>query len=57
MRRRSNRDRYRKFLKNSIIMINGTLLCILIVPFCMLFVIIDIVWLLTDGAIKKLDSR
>lgn len=57
MKRRTNRDRYRRFLKKGIIMINGTFLCVLMVPFCMLFVIIDIVWLLTDEIVKKLDGK
>lgn len=50
------KDKCRKLLKKGVIVVNGGLLCILIVPFCALFVIIDIVWLLTDGVIKKIDS-
>lgn len=56
MKRMENKKKCRKLLKKGVIAVNGTLLCVLIVPFCALFVIIDVVWLLTDGAIKKIDS-
>lgn len=50
------KDKCRRLLKKGIIVVNGSLLCVLMVPFCALFVIIDVVWLLTDGVIKKIDS-
>lgn len=56
MKKMDNNNKCRKLLKKGVIVVNGGLLCILIVPFCVLFVIIDIVWLLTDGVIKKIDS-
>ena len=51
-----NKNKCRKILKKGVIVVNGTLLCALIVPFCVLFAIIDVVWLLTDEIIKKIDS-
>ena len=56
MKKMEKRNKCRKLLKNGVIVVNGTLLCVLIVPFCALFVIIDVVWLLTDVVIKKIDS-
>lgn len=56
MKKMENKNKCRKLLKKCVIVINGGLLCVLIVPFCALFVIIDVVWLLTDGVIKKIDS-
>lgn len=56
MIRKMSKDKYRKLFKNGVIVINGTLLCALMIPFCMLFILIDIIWLLTDGLVKKLDS-
>lgn len=56
MKNRTNKSRCRNFLKNSVVIINGTLLCTLMVPFCALFVLIDMIWLLTDEMVKKLDS-
>ena len=56
MKKMENKKKCRKLLKKGVIVVNGTLLCVLIVPFCALFVIIDAVWLLTDGVIKKIDS-
>lgn len=56
MKKMENKNKCRKLLKKGVIVINGGLLCVLIVPFCALFVIIDVVWLLTDGVIKKIDS-
>ena len=50
------KNKCRKFLKNGVIVVNGTILCALMVPFCALFVLIDIVWVLTDEMIRKLDS-
>lgn len=56
MKKMENKNKCRRLLKKGVIVINGGLLCVLIVPFCALFVIIDVVWLLTDGVIKKIDS-
>lgn len=56
MKNRINKSRCRNFIKNSVIIINGTILCTLMVPFCALFVLIDMIWLLTDEMVKKLDS-
>ncbi len=56
MKKMENKNKCRKILKKGVIVVNGTLLCVLIVPFCVLFVIIDVVWLLTDEVIKKIDS-
>ena len=47
----------RKILKNGVIMINGTLLCILMIPFCVLLVSIDIVWMMMDGVVRKLETE
>ena len=52
---RINKYKCRKFLKNSVIVVNGTILCTMMIPFCALFVLIDVVWVLTDEMIKKLD--
>lgn len=57
MKREIRRNKCRKILKKCIIAVNGSLLCALIIPFCALFVMIDAIWLLTDGMIKKLDSK
>lgn len=56
MKKKENKNKCRKLLKKGVIVINGSLLCVLIVPFCVLFVIINVVWLLTEGVIKKIDS-
>ena len=56
MKNRTNKSRCRNFIKNSVIIINGTILCTLMVPFCALFVLIDMIWLLTDEMVKKLNS-
>ena len=55
MKNRINKYKCRKFLKNSVIVVNGTILCTLMIPFCALFVLIDVVWVLTDEMIKKRD--
>lgn len=47
----------RKILKKSVIMINGMLLCILMIPFCVLLILIDIVWMMMDGAVRKLETK
>lgn len=51
------KSKCRKILKNSVIMINGTLLCVLMIPFCVLLVLIDIVWMMMDGAVRKLETE
>lgn len=56
MKNRIDKSKYRIFFRNSVIIINGTLLCTLMVPFCALFVLIDMIWLLTDEIVRKLDS-
>lgn len=50
------RDRSGKILKNSIIMIDGVLLCILMIPFCILLVFIDMVWMMMDRTVRKLET-
>lgn len=55
MKNRINRYKCRKILKSSVIVVNGTILGVLMIPFCVLFVLIDVVWVLTDEIIKKLD--
>lgn len=56
MKNRTNRNKCRKFFRNGIIVVNGTILCALMIPFCALFALIDIVWVLTDEMVRKLDS-
>lgn len=57
MMNRQYRNRCRKILRNSVIMINGTLLCVLLIPLCALLVVIDIVWLMMNGVIRKLERE
>lgn len=57
MMKKMCRNRCRKILKNSVIMINGTLLFVLMVPFCALLVMIDIVWMMMDGMVRKLETE
>ncbi len=56
MKNKTKKSKCRKVLKNGVIVVNGTILCALMIPFCALFVLIDVVWVLTDETIKKLDS-
>lgn len=56
MKRRTTGNKCRKFFKKSIIVVNGTILGVLIIPFCVLFALIDIIWIFTDEMVRKLDS-
>ncbi len=54
--KRRKKNKYCKWFKNGVIVVNGTILCALMVPFCALFILIDVIWVLTDELIRKLDT-
>lgn len=51
------KKRCRKIIRNSMILLNGTLLFVLMVPFCALLVMIDMVWMMMDGMVRKLEME
>lgn len=57
MMRKISEKRCRKIFGNSVILLNGMLLFILMVPFCALLVMIDIVWMMMDGMVRKLEGE
>jgi len=56
MKNRKKKNKCRKLFKNGVIVVNGSILCALMIPFCVLFVLIDVIWVLTDEMVKELDS-
>lgn len=40
-----------------VLMVNGTLLCFLLIPLCALFACVCILWALTDYILMKLEKE
>ena len=53
--KKTYRNKCRKIFRNSVIVLNGTLLFVLMIPFCALLVMIDVVWLIMDGMVRTLE--
>ena len=57
MMKKTYRNKCWKICRNGVIMLNGALLFALMIPFCALLVMIDMVWLIMDGMVRKLEME
>ena len=55
--KKTYKNKYRKIFRNSVIVLNGALLFVLMIPFCALLVLLDIVLLIMDGMVRKLEME
>ena len=53
--KKTYKNKCRKIFRSSVIVLNGTLLFVLMIPFCALLVMIDVVWLIMDRMVRKLE--
>ena len=47
----------REILEMVVLMVNGTLLCFLLIPLCALFACVCMLWALTDYILMKLEKE